>query len=423
MVHGTVYKMRNHGNDDDDNADIGNDDHVIYLNNAAMARLSEGVQQAGIRAVTDPLPPVDDAMWQSIRHDFAAMIGAHPNDDSVESRIAMMPSTAYAMTFAARNLARTTKANLPVGGSILVLQDQFCSAIYPWQDIIAQNCNDSQFSLEVVPYPRDNETWTELIMERLMSSLVTAAVCLPPLHWSDGSLIDLIIIGEMCHSQGIPLIVDATQAVGAMPLDIHLIQPAMLCCSVHKWLRAPSGMCLVYIDPMYHDSWMPLDHNSRGRDLGGPDWDAAQYCMGPKGYPTQYMNDARKFNAGGKANPILIPMLQAALHEVKQVNPSEVQSQLKELARPLLEWVQSSPTFVLPRQHSYHIMGLRPKNRDKLPLQTLLELRDGLYRDYGIVTAVRAGALRISPYVDNSVDDMNTLVEALTQLTSRVKIP
>lgn len=380
-------------------------DERIYFNNAAMARFSNDVQQAGITAITNQFDQ-DDSMLQSIRKDFTSIIGG---DD--ERCIAIMPSTAYAITFAVKNLEATEVLRK---GKILVLQDQFCSAIYPWQDVITRS--NGNLSFEIVPYPSETETWTELIISRLslLSSSVVAA-CLPPLHWSDGGLVDLIAIGNMCCAHGIPLIVDATQAAGAIPLNVTLIRPLMLACSVHKWLRAPSGVCLVYIDPTLHDIWCPLDQNDRGRDIGGPNWDAAKDSMGEDGYPTKFMNDARKFNSGGKPNPILLPMLQASLKEVVGINKFELQSELKELARPLLQWVQSSNKFVLPFLHSYHIIGLRPRN-NSIPIEQLVELCDRLQKEYGIYTAIRAGALRISPYIDNTTDDMNSLVLALALL-------
>ena len=249
------------------------DDNRIYFNNAAMARFSDDVQQAGISAVTNQFEQ-DDSMLQSIRKDFTSIIGG---DD--ENCIAIMPSTAYAMTFAAHNIA--AGQTFTEGGKILVLQDQFCSAIYPWQEIIANS--NGKLSFEIVPYPNEIETWTELIISRLTlptSHIVT--VCLPPLHWSDGGLLDLVAIGNICRSEGVPLIVDATQAAGAMPLNVKLIQPFILACSVHKWLRAPSGVCLVYIDPTLHDLWCPLDQNDRGRDIGGPNWGCRPRVDGTK---------------------------------------------------------------------------------------------------------------------------------------------
>jgi selenocysteine lyase/cysteine desulfurase len=383
------------------------DDVQIYFNNAAMARLSVDVQQAGIKAITNQFKQ-DESMLLSIRKDFTSIIGGHD-----ESCIAIMPSTAYAITFAANNVAAQL---LTTTGTILVLQDQYCSAIYPWQDVIAQS--NGRLAFDIIPYPKETETWMELIMKRLVPGSQIVVACLPPLHWSDGGLVDLERVGDVCHERDIPLIVDATQAAGAMPLNVMKIRPVVLACSVHKWLRAPSGVCLVYIDPTVHDSWIPLDHNDRGRDIGGPDWTSEKGKMSQTGYPTDFFSDARKFNAGGKPNPILLPMLQASLKQVASINQTELQSKLKEYATPLLNWVQSSNTVVLPSLHSYHIIGIRPRE-NAMSSDEMLDLCRRLQHEFGIYTATRAGALRISPYIDNTVDDMNDLVDALIFLTDK----
>ena len=93
-----------------------------------------------------------------------------------------------------------------------------CSAIYPWQVL----CSESEsIRLEIVPYPEDSSSgWTEEILKRLDEDIL--AVCLPPLHWSDGALIDLDKIGKVCTSKGVYFIVDATQGKGNQASGLYL---------------------------------------------------------------------------------------------------------------------------------------------------------------------------------------------------------
>ena len=147
---------------------------------------------------------------------------------------------------AASNIQRLLKEKegslTNVIGRVVLLQDQFCSAVYPWQQLREES--DGKIRLDIVPYPDidDTDGWTPAILRRLESdsdndnsdNSDVIAVCLPPLHWSDGSFIDLEIIGQVCRQKKIPLIVDATQGVGIMPLSVAKIQPTFLACSVHK---------------------------------------------------------------------------------------------------------------------------------------------------------------------------------------------
>lgn len=388
------------------------EESIVYFNNAGMARFRDDVKQAGMEAVSNQMDH-DPTTVPRIRELFADLIEA----DS--SQIALMPSTAFAITLAAKNLERFQLSQDISGGEnqkILVLQDQMCSAVYPWQDI--SDRSNGRIQLEIVPYPEKNESWTELVLERLRGDdQKVAVVCLPPLHWADGALLELVAIGNECREKTIPLIVDATQAVGASTLEscsVRLIRPALLACSAHKWLRGPSGTSLVYIDPELHEQWLPLDQHGRGRDLaGGKDWDASKNEMGPNGYPEKFFKDARKFDSGGKPNPILLPMLRASLECVAALDKKALQSSLKESMEPFLEWVKSSPAFSLPPAHDFHLFGVRPTN---MTPDRMIELCNRLADERRIYVAVRCGAFRISPYIDNSKADVDALLSAFMEM-------
>lgn len=386
------------------------DPKIVYLNNAGMARLHPDAQQAGIRAMVDPMHynhDTEEVMVSSIRTHFATLIGVSSDT------IAIMPSTAFALTLAAHNLEAQLASrnrnnnNNNSGGQILVLQDQMCSAVYPWQDVCDRS--GGRLTLEIVPYPDSTTTtWTQRVLQRLEIGSVAVA-CLPPLHWSDGALLDLVRIGAVCRSRQIFLVVDATQGVGAMLLSVPQIRPSLLACSVHKWLRGPSGTALVYIDPALHESWSPLDQHGRGRDLRG-DSDT----MGPHGYPGKFFNDARKFDSGGKPNSILLPMLQAALEHVVALDRAELQKTLQEMMQPFLDWVRSSGKFTLPAAHVYHLIGIHPV--DMTPDQ-MIGFCNRLQKENGIYIAVRCGSFRISPYSDNTTSDIAALLEAFKNMT------
>lgn len=401
---------------------------VVYLNNASQARLSQAAKDAGIHALSScPVLPCADEDQRRVRQLFAQLIGA------TEADVAIHPSTAFAITSAAENVLRdvvvdeqeeddrekakeeeengvTTAATRR---RIVVLEDQMCSAVYPWQDIIRRS--RGRLVLDIVPFPSLPEsTWTDSVLERLLDGSA-AACCLPPLHWSDGSLIDLVRISEECRKHCTQLIVDATQAIGAMECDVRILQPALLACSTHKWLRSCPGASLVYVHPRVRDRWQPLDQHGRGRDLGSPSWDAGKEEMTPEGYPTAFYRDARKFDAGGKPNPVLLPVLRVALEEVAALDVREVQGQLKVLLAPFVEWA-ANHGYQFPSSHAYHLVGIRPD--PPVSAERMISVASKLESSHGVVIAVRCGAFRISPYLDSTESDIFRLVEALERETS-----
>jgi selenocysteine lyase/cysteine desulfurase len=407
-------------NDDDSprsQSSTSNATRAVYLNNAGQARLSDAAKRAGIQALASPLLPHADADLAAIRTLFATVIGA------TEADVCINPSTAFSITMAAENVFRRhmesgsgvrSEGDGTEPGRIIVLEDQMCSAVYGWQDIVQRS--KGTLRLDIVPFPSSPDvSWTDQILERIDGNVV--ACCLPPLHWSDGSLIDLVRVGEVCRARSIPLIVDSTQASGIMECDVRRIQPTLLACSVHKWLRSCSGASLVYVHPSVRDEWQPLDQHGRGRDFGTPAYDASKDEMSDDGYPTAFFKDARKFDSGGKANPVLLPILRASLEEIVTLDIEEAQQQLKILMSPFLQWA-SGRGYALPSSHAHHLVGIRPTNQ--ISTEKMIAIAARLECAHNVYIAVRCGAFRISPYLDCTFADMDRLVHALEQKALQV---
>lgn len=180
-----------------------------------------------------------------------------------------------------------------------------------------------------------------------------------------------------------------------------------------KWLRGPAGASLVYVSKDLHSTWMPLDLNGRSRDqANGQKWDASTDVMGPNGYPETFFGDARKFDSGGKPNPILLPMLRSSMEKVVKLNLHREQLRLQSLMKPLLVWAQRSD-FNLPLEpHASHIIGLNPRHQTHQEMQ---EIVTKLKRK-GIIVALRVGGLRISPYIDTTPEEIQRLVDTLSSL-------
>jgi len=382
--------------------------NTVYFNNAAKAQFDPSVVATGVACIEkDPWEMNAEDDKERVRELYARIIGSTTTKDS----IAIVPSTAFAVTLAAQNLKSSAKP-----GKILLLQDQYPSAVYPWQDIC--KTTSGKFSLHIVPYPNENETWTGLILELLSSKDCDITIaCLPPLFWCDGSKVDLEIIGPLCREMGIILIVDATQAAGIYPIHVEKIQPAMMACSVHKWLRGPAGCCLVYLDMAVVEAWQPLDQHDRSRDWHGHSI-SDKGTLTPAGYPDDFVPGARKLDAGGRTQPILMPMLRTALEKVTLVDTEQAQAQLRCLMQPLREWAAQSPHVrPIPASDAYadHIVGLEIKDASPIRLQSV---QTRLADEFQIIVSVRCGVLRISPYLDNTVEDVILFVKALEQVIS-----
>ena len=264
------------------------------------------VEQIGLDALSCKAMPWcglggDQTEVEEVRTLFAQLIHAPSS-----SCIAFAPSTSSAISLAARNMVQSNV--LGVGKTILVLEQEMGSAVYPWQDA----CTQSGATLKVVVTPSLTRSWIEAIQSELDENVAVIAV--PHVHWCDGSLIDLeqlsVYLDDKFGSRRPHLIIDATQSLGALPFNIAAIKPSFVCASVHKWLCGPYGMSLMYVAPELHTTWTPIDHHERSR-VGSdqPSWDEVGAMNNTMGYPTVFFEGARRFDFGGRPNPILIPMI------------------------------------------------------------------------------------------------------------------
>lgn len=137
--------------------------------------------------------------------------------------------------------------------------------------------------------------------------------------------------------------------------------------------------------------------------------------MSPDGYPEEFYSDARKFDSGGKTNPILVPMLRAAMEEVALIDVNTAHRQLEELMTPLLKWAKQNDYSISPGPHAFHLIGIRPPNRSNAELTTMCE---GL-KAKGVYVAVRCGGFRISPWLSTTRRDIQRLIEALEHVSNR----
>jgi selenocysteine lyase/cysteine desulfurase len=366
-------------------------DHIAYFNCAYMSPLMHKVVAAGQQAVTlkaqpwQISPPDFFATPERARGLFARLINAQADD------IAMVPACSYGTATAA--------LNLPVakGQTMVVLQDQFPSNVYPWRELAADR------EAEVVTIPRGgNDGWTPRILDAINEN--TAIVALPHCHWTDGSLIDLEAVGRQCRQVGAALVVDLTQSIGALPFDVTTIQPDFAVAAGYKWMMGPYTLGFLYVAPKHRDG-RPLEHNWIARQ-GSEDF------AGLVDYKSEFQPGARRFDMGEGANFIALPMAVAALEQLLEWGVTEIQETLSVMTARIAE--RAAPlglTASDPSMRAGHFLGLGFPG----------EVPDGLtdrLGQAGVYVSVRGQSMRVTPHLFNNDADIDRLINALTDALS-----
>ena len=360
---------------------------VTYLNCAYLSPQLRSVSEAGRAAVArkshpwEITPPDFFSEAEGARSVFASLVGGDADG------VAIIPSVSYGIALAAKNLG------FERGRSVIVLEEQFPSNVYEWR-AMAEAAGG-----RVVTVPRpDDLDWTSALLERVDDT--TAVVAVPNCHWTDGTVVDLVEVGEAARSAGAALVVDAIQSLGARPFDVAAVKPDWLMTSVHKWMLGPYTIGFLWAAPERREG-EPLERNWITR-AGAEDFTAlVQYADG-------FAPGARRYDMGERANFTNLPMAVTAMEQLLEWGVAEIESYIGDLTDLVASGAAELGWGVAPEERrARHMLGLR--RPEGIPEGLPERLKDA-----GVYVSVRGSSIRVSPHVYNTEADVSRLLEVLS---------
>ncbi len=369
------------------------DPDAHYLNCAYMSPISRAVEAAGLQAVSrksqpNKISPQDFFTDpERLRGLFAQLVNAPAAED-----VALIPSVSYGMAIVAKNLPAEK------GQKIIVTDQQFPSNVYPWLTLAAEKGLEIQtVAMPAEPQLRGRR-WNEHLLEAIDDR--TALVALGHVHWANGTRFDLEKIAEKVHRHGGLLVVDGTQSVGALPMDVQQFGLDALVCAGYKWLMGPYSTGYAWFGPAFLNG-RPLEENWINR-LNSEDF--ARLVD----YQPAYQPGARRFDAGERSNFILVPMSIAALEQLLDWRPENIQHYCRNLtAEALQEWSRLGFRTEDPEWRGAHLFGVQVP--DHIRPETLQQK----LKENNISVSVRGDFVRIAPHVYNDAADVAALSAVL----------
>lgn len=360
-----------------------------------MSPLLRSVEEAGIAALIKKrnptqISPIDFfSEAEILRKKFGQLVNCPAH------QVAIIPSASYGLTSAINNLP---KGN---GTTALVVSDEFPSGYYA----IEKWCQNNDKHLKVIKAPESTvgrgKEWNKQIIECINDD--TAVVMMSSIHWTDGTLYDLKAIGEKCKAYKTLFVVDGTQSVGALPIDVASFQIDALVCAGYKWLMGPYSIGLAYYSEIFNDG-TPLEESWMTRSN-------AQNFSSLTNYVDDYAAGAGRYNVGEFSNFNLLPMLNAAVEQILKWSPANIQSYCEQLSQPLIKFLNDNGFWVEEDNYrAKHLFGiLLPAHLDqKVLLQKLQERK--------IFVSTRGKAIRISLHLYNTKEDIEAMMEVLDNL-------
>lgn len=362
---------------------------VCYFNAAYMTPQPDAIVEAVAKGARFRASP-----WDVSASDFfsdverfrllvARLIGSATDD------VAIVPAASYGMAIAARNIRMSR------GQSILMLDEQFPSHVYPWMRLAEETGGTIVFAGSASGVDLTESVLSEI--DRLGEALAIAA--LPNHFWANGEALDLVQIGAALRANGSALVVDITQTLGACPVDINLIQPDFLVGAGYKWLFCPYGVSVLYANPKYHDG-TPVEENWINR-LGSQDF--SQLAS----YEDRYLPGARRFDVGERAMFELMPGAIGAIQQLLDWGVENISARLQNYSASLIE-VLCRYGFTEPykNRHSAHFFGVEIPSGLEAGLV-------GSLQSHNVYVSKRQSSLRLAPHVYNDEEDLDRFETAL----------
>lgn len=363
-------------------------DEICYFNSAGMSPLPNRSLDAINKAYSrinqgGDLYIQDDLAYSDALH---ARLAAMINTSS--SNICFAQNTSLAMSLTAAAIKKT----LPFDFNIVSLQDEFPSTNVPFE-----------FQGIEVKYvqPVKGVYGIKNILDAVDEK--TMAVVVSHVQYSTGFRLDIEKLGKALVEMDLLFIVNATQSFPVFDIDVEKAHIDVLTASFHKW-----GMCGVLGSMFYtSESFRRMYPNT----MAG--WLSVKPAPGDfipvqKGVPFEQLESASQYTFG-TYNFHVLPALGASLDLMEQTGREKIRIRIKQLSDYLVEGLMEIEADVLsPRQeNSWTGIVLIDLHCNQNP-----QAVEYLHR-HKIITAVRAGKIRISLNFFNNFTEIDNLLKAL----------
>lgn len=356
---------------------------VIYVDNAAVSPVPQAVQSAAdryneytVRRLRE-VPQLSAPVFDQGRALAAKLVGAAPE------QIAYVQNTSHGLSQIALGL------DWRPGDNLVVPAQEFPSNHLCWLQLEAQGVEVRKVQAQAGQiHPADIGRYID---HR------TRLVAISHVQFYSGFRVDIPGIGELCRKAGALLVVDGTQSIGALTLDVAASGVDVLVVSGHKWMMAPRGI-----------GFMALSERALARitpRIVG--WLSVQEPFAFR-RTLDLLPDARRFESG-TPNGSGIFGLAERLRQIDELNPHAIEQRVIELNRHLTERCASAGLEILFRSDDGARSGIFLVRKPGVPAEAVLAALAAA----GICASVRSEAIRLSPHYYNTIDELDHAVATI----------
>ena len=225
----------------------------IYLNNGTLGPSPSVVVEAvaeHARRVASTFPPGVD--WVDLKESVGGFLNAEPEG------LVFPRNTTEAMSFVAQGL------ELGRGDEILTTDHEHIGGRCPWELVTTRT--GARLRALSLPVPASSrEELLGVILDALAPE--TRVLSLSHVTFTTGTVLPVEDLAEVCRERGVLFVVDGAHPPGMMAVDLSSWRPAFYASSPHKWLLAPQGTGLLYLDREWRTRLWPTLASGGWNDL------------------------------------------------------------------------------------------------------------------------------------------------------------
>ena len=358
-----------------------------YLSSCSLCLLSDRVRGALARYV-DLWSEHGASAWapawideiEAVRREFAAVINADADE------IAVMPSISACLA------AVSSSLDLSEGDQVVTGELDFPTVAHSF---LARGRTgvETRILRSADRVKIDLEQFESAIGER------TAIVATSRVYFTSGYIQDVAAIASMAHEKGKLLLVDDYQATGQVPIDVKAAGVDILLSGGLKWLLGGPGIAYMYVRRDLVPRLSPT--------VAGWFGNRHQFSFDP--HLMEFRDDAARFETG---TPSMAAVYAGAegLRVVNEVSPEAIRERTSEISSHLVARLREEGfTLRTPDDPNRHASITMVEVEDPQAVVAGLARRD-------VVVDARPGAVRISPYFYNDLEDIETAVAALVDV-------
>jgi selenocysteine lyase/cysteine desulfurase len=277
-----------------------------------------------------------------------------------------------------------------LNSTILAVSSDFPAITRPWLRLAALKGHRVRF---VGDQPTCN--LTDTLIEAIDEN--TAVVAVSSVQYATGTVVDISRLRQSTAQVGARLIVDATQAAGAMRVDAAAWGADAVVASGYKWLGGHGGVALAVMSPLFLEQIPPL-----------PGWMGASDPFGFDATSVSLADDARRYTQSTMSY-VSMAGLMIAVEQLLSLGEARIEAHARRLAAMLVsdasKYGWQPFRSVSDPAASPHIISL---GHPRESVQTIVDR----LRSNNIVCGTRGGRIRISLAPYNDASDVDTLIEA-----------